>query len=108
MIDISVLVNQLIQLFLIICIGYLVYKTGILNDNVNRHINSLVINVTMPLLIISSVLSMTNHPKASTIISLFTVSILFYLIMPVISFIIVKIMFKTMRIAKARQEHTCL
>lgn len=103
MIDMTVLVNQLIQLFLIICIGYFVFKIGILNETVNKQINSLVINVTMPLMIISSVLSMTDRPETSTIISLFVVSIGFFIIMPVLSFIIVKIMLKTIHIVKARQ-----
>ena len=103
MIDMTVLVNQLIQLFLIICIGYFVFKIGILNETVNKQINSLVINVTMPFMIISSVLSMTERPETSTIISLFVVSIGFFIIMPVLSFIIVKIMLKTIHIVKARQ-----
>lgn len=103
MIDMTVLVNQLIQLFLIICIGYFVFKIGILNEQVNKHINSLVINITMPLMIVSSVLSMTNRPDSSTIASLFTVSIGFFIIMPVLAFILVKIMLKTMHIVKARQ-----
>lgn len=103
MLDMTVLVNQLIQLFLMICLGYLIYKIGILNDNVNKHLNSLVINVTMPSMIVSSVLSMTEHPEASTITSLFIVSIVFYLLMPVLSIIIVKMMLKTIRINKTRQ-----
>lgn len=103
MIDMTVLVNQLIQLFLIICLGYLIFKIGILNENVNKHINSLIINVTMPCMIVSSVLSMTNHPDPSIIVSLFAVSIGFFIIMPVLAFIIVKIMLKTMHIDKSRQ-----
>ncbi|MFQ9514814.1 MAG: AEC family transporter [Eubacterium sp.] len=103
MIDMTVLVNQLIQLFLIICVGYLVFKLEILNETVNKHINSLVINVTMPLMIISSVLSMNNRPDTSTVISLFAVSVVFFIIMPVLAFIIVKIMLRTMHIVKARQ-----
>ena len=103
MIDITVLVNQLIQLFLIICIGYFVFKIDILNETVNKHINSLVINVTMPLMIISSVLAMNDRPEASTIAILFSVSIGFFIIMPILAFIIVKIMLKTMHIVKSRQ-----
>lgn len=103
MIDMTVLVNQLIQLFLIICVGYLIFKFNILNETVNRHLNGLVLNVTLPLLTISSVLEMKNHPDSSTIFSLFAVSIAFYIIMPMIAFIVVKIMLKTMHIVKARQ-----
>lgn len=103
MIDITVLVNQLIQLFLIICIGYFVFKIDILNETVNKHINSLVINVTMPLMIISSVLAMNDRPASSIIVILFAVSIGFFIIMPILAFIIVKIMLKTMHIVKSRQ-----
>lgn len=103
MIDITVLVNQLIQLFLIICIGYFVFKIDILNETVNKHINSLVINVTMPLMIISSVLAMNDRPASSIIAILFAVSIGFFIIMPILAFIIVKIMLKTMHIVKSRQ-----
>lgn len=103
MIDMTVLVNQLIQLFLIICLGYLIFKVGILNENVNKHFNSLIINVTMPCMIVSSVLSMTNRPDSSIVVSLFAVSIGFFIIMPILAFIIVKIMLKTMHIEKTRQ-----
>lgn len=103
MIDMTVLVNQLIQLFLIICVGYLIFKINILNETVNKHLNGFIINVTLPLLTISSVLEMKNHLDSSTIFSLFTVSIAFYLVMPVLAFIVVKIMLKTMRIATSRQ-----
>lgn len=103
MIDITVLVNQLIQLFLIICIGYFVFKIDILNETVNKHINSLIINVTMPLMIISSVLAMNDRPASSIIAILFAVSIGFFIIMPILAFIIVKIMLKTMHIVKSRQ-----
>jgi predicted permease len=103
MIDMTVLVNQLIQLFIIICIGYFIFKISILNEAVNKHINSLIINVTMPLMIIHSVLSMSSRPESSTIISLFVISIAFYLLMPIVAFIVVKVMLKTLRIVKARQ-----
>ena len=103
MIDISVLVNQLIHLFLIICIGYLVYKVGIFNDAVNKHLNKLVLNVTLPLLMISSVLNMSNPPDTEILIPLFVISIGFFILMPVVAFIVVKIMLKTLRIVKSRQ-----
>ena len=103
MIDMNVLVNQLIQLFLIICVGYFIFKINILNETANKYLNGLVIKVTLPFFIISSVLEMNTRPDSSTIVSLFTVSIVFYLAMPVLAFIIVKIMLKTIRIEKFHQ-----
>ncbi len=103
MVEISVLFNQLFQLFLIMCFGYFVFKINIFNENVNKHINSFIINITMPCLTISSVLSIQQRPERSTLITLFVASILFFIIMPIVAFVIVKIMLKTMKIVKARQ-----
>lgn len=99
----TVLINQLIQLFLIICLGYLIFKVGILNENVNKHINSLILNVTLPSMVVGSVLAMTDRPDKSIVITLFAVSIGFYILMPLLAFIIVKILRKTIKIGTNQQ-----
>lgn len=103
MVEISVLFNQLFQLFLIMCVGYFVFKVKIFNEEVNKHLNSFVINITLPCLTISSVLTIDQKPENSVLITLFVSSIIFFIIMPAASFIIVKIMLKTMNIATSRQ-----
>lgn len=103
MINMTVLVNQLIQLFLIICTGYFIYKINILNDTVNKHLNSFIINVTMPLMIISSVWSMEAKPEGSTVAVLFAVGLGFFIIMPFIAFLIVKLMKITIKIDSSHQ-----
>ena len=105
MIDMNVLVNQLIELFIIICLGYMMFKIRILNEDVNKNINALVVKVTMPCMILSSVLAIDNssRPNAGTVTSLFAVSIGFFILMPILAIVIVKIMLKTLRIIKARQ-----
>lgn len=103
MLDMNVLVNQLIELFLIICLGYLMFKIGILNETVNKHFNSFVVNITMPCLIVASVLAIESKPESSTLVSLFAISIGFFIFMPILAFILTKIMYKTIRISKNRQ-----
>ncbi len=105
MIDMNVLINQLIELFIIICIGYLMFRINILNETVNRHINALIVNVTMPCMILCAVLNIDSsaRPSASTVSALFAVSIGYFIVMPVLAFILVKIMRKTMRIKENRQ-----
>lgn len=48
MINISVLFNQLIMLFLIICTGYLAYKLQYFDELTNKKLNKLVVNITYP------------------------------------------------------------
>ncbi len=103
MINMTVLVNQLIQLFLMICTGYLIYKINILNDTINKHLNSFIINVTMPLMIVSTVWSMDTRPEGFTVIVLFAVGIGFFALMPFVSYLVVKFMRLVLRIEVSQQ-----
>lgn len=91
MINISVLFNQLIMLFLIICTGYLAYKLQYFDELTNKKLNKLVVNITLPMTTIDSVLSMTQRPKGSTVLFVFIASIVLYAILPIISYIIIKL-----------------
>ena len=103
MIDMTVLIHQLIQLFIIICIGFLAFKVNILNEKSIHALNRFVLDITLPLMMIDSVLSMKQRPEGSEVATLFGASITFYLIMPIIAFIIVKTMVKTINIVRSRQ-----
>lgn len=89
--DINVLVNQLIQLFIIICLGYLMHKVKIIDSNFNQKGSKLIINLTMPAMILSSVLSLKERPDSNNVITVFVASIVIYLVLPVIAFILTKL-----------------
>lgn len=89
--DINVLINQLIQLFLIICLGYFMNKAGIIDTHFNQKGAKLIINVTMPAMIISSVLSLTERPDEKDVLTVFAVSLAMYLLLPILAFILTKI-----------------
>ena len=103
MIDMTVLIHQLIQLFIIICIGFLAFKVNIKKEKSIHALNRFVLDITLPLMMIDSVLSMKQRPEGSEVATLFGASITFYLIMPIIAFIIVKTMVKTINIVRSRQ-----
>ena len=50
--DIQVIVNQMIILFLVMIIGYIANKSGILDQTQNQKMSSLVLNITSPGLIL--------------------------------------------------------
>lgn len=97
--DIEVLANQLIQLFLIICMGYLLYKVKIFNGHVNQKLTKLLLNVSMPAMILSSVLEQTERPPINEVTTVFVAALAMYIILPFISILLVKIM----RIPKEQQ-----
>lgn len=89
--DIMVVINQMIQLFLVIGLGYFMQKKKILNDEINAKLNYIVISITTPALIFSSVCSTTITDKNMVIYTL-AVATAVYVALPIISFILVKIM----------------
>lgn len=97
--DIQILTNQLIQLFLIICMGYLLYKIKIFSTEVNQKLTKLLLNVSLPAMIVSSVLEQTERPPVDEVLMVFAVAVAMYIILPVISIALVKLM----RIPKSQQ-----
>ena len=53
--NIQVVINKMIILFLVIIIGYIANKVGILDKSQNQKLSSLILNITSPALILASV-----------------------------------------------------
>lgn len=80
--DISVIINQLLILFLMILLGYVLYKTHIMTVDFNKQLTRLVLNVTMPALILSSVMDDETSLPTGTVLVTFLVAIVMYLLLP--------------------------
>ena len=89
--DIQVILNQMIILFLIMVIGYITNKAGILDQTQNQKMSSLVLNVTSPALIFSSVRTPTNG-SLNSVIQIFLISIAIYMLLPIVGILISKIL----------------
>lgn len=63
--DAIIVVKQMMQLFILIIIGVIVGKQVWLSNDVQKGLSKLVINVTMPCLILSSVMTNTNNQVIS-------------------------------------------
>jgi hypothetical protein len=79
--------------------GYLLYKIKIFNTEVNQKLTKLLLNVSMPALIISSVLEQTERPPVNEVLMVFAVAVAMYVVLPIISIILVKLM----RVPKEQQ-----
>lgn len=90
--DISITINQLITLFLLMAIGFLAFKIGLMNKEFDRILTKLVVNLTMPFLIINSVISLEEKSGISTFIVILVSAISVYLILPIIGFLIAKLL----------------
>ena len=73
----QIIINQILALFIIIFVGYILRKKGLINEKLNKGLSSLLIEVTLPALIISSML-VSIDPKLIEnikIISIYSISI---------------------------------
>lgn len=96
--DIRVVLNQMIQLFLIMGLGFFMMKKQILNEDVNKKLNSIVLSITMPALIIASV-NGDNMASKDVVFYVLLIAIVVYITLPILSYVLVKVM----RIPKAKQ-----
>lgn len=97
--DVFVILMQMIQLFLVMALGYFLYKVKILDEDMNKRLTTLILSVTTPAMIIGSVLNTTVTQSLNDVLFVFAVGLLTYIILPIIGFIIIKVM----RIPKNQQ-----
>lgn len=88
----NILLRQMIELFLIIACGYVLYKRNILSRDVDQHLSKMILNLTMPSLILYSVLIQSSSRDLVRVGQIFLISVLMYLLLPAISFLLVKIL----------------
>lgn len=66
--DIMVVIQTMLKLFIILLIGYALNKFGVFDSYVNKKISSLVVNLTSPLLIIYSISTVDSNNKSAVLL----------------------------------------
>lgn len=89
--EISVLINQLIQLFILMGVGYLLYKIKIMDTDFNKKLTNFVLKVTLPCMIIASVFEVAEDRDYSKILVTFVIAIIMYTVLPMIGMLVAKI-----------------
>ena len=89
--DVMIVINQMIQLFVVIIVGFIIGKSNLFSIHFDKDLTKFVLNLTMPLMIISSVLSISNVINIEWIDIIYSILILVVLL-PVVSLIFVNIL----------------
>ena len=90
--DTNVIVSQMIILFLILTLGYFIFKIKLVDDNFTKQLSALVIKVTMPALLLSSVLDITERQPLRDVLTSFGIAVaLFFIVMPIVGFLLAKL-----------------
>lgn len=87
-----VVLNVMLELFGIMVIGYFFTKRGFFNQEFADKISWLVVNLSMPFLIVSSVFGKDKQGSITDILDYLIAGSAFYIVVPVIAFIICKIL----------------
>ncbi len=91
--DINVLISQMAGLFIIMFLGYLLFKIKLVDDNFSKGLTRLIINVTMPCLLVSSVMETTERQPVSNVLLILLVAfLLYFIIFPLVGIVIAKML----------------
>jgi len=85
--SITVLLLQMIKLFILMCLGYLLYKVKIIDDHTRQHMTKVILYVTTPALIINSFVENMGTGNGSGLGTLFIVAICLYALLPLVGVI---------------------
>ncbi len=90
--DIKTLVSQMIMLFLILALGYIIFKVKLVDEKFTKTFSQLILKVTMPATILSSVLDLKERqPLGDVLMSLGIAFAMFFIILPLLGFLLAKI-----------------
>lgn len=90
--DIKTLITSMVELFIIIFVGYFIYKAKIVDDNFTKKFTKLVLDVTLPAMILASVLTLEERQELYDVITAIAVAAaLFFVVLPGIGFLLAKL-----------------
>ncbi len=90
--DINIIITQMIVLFLIMALGYIIFKIKLVDENFTKKFSGLVIKVTMPAMVLSSVLDLTERQELFDVLMALAIAVaLFFIIMPVVGLLLAKL-----------------
>ncbi len=85
---------QMLVLFTLVFLGALARKTHLMNDDFDALLSRLVMTITLPGMILNSVLNNKNLPSDSAMFTMLGVSFVTYLCICVLAFVIVRVFYR--------------
>lgn len=89
--DMTVIITKMIMFFIIMGVGYTIYKIGIMDSDFNKKLTNLVLRVTMPCMMVSSAFSVSEDRDIKKVLSVFAIAIIMYSVLPALGMLFAKI-----------------
>lgn len=90
--DINVVINQMLELFMILTLGYLATKKKVVSPKFGTQLSNFILSITLPCMMLASVASIPEQTDHKEVLMMFVIAILFYLVMPFIAYLIARIL----------------
>lgn len=90
--NLSIILSQMTQLFLLIFLGFFLYRVHILSKPLNQGLTKLLLHVTLPAMIFSSVLEQSNRPPVNEVLSVFLIAVVLNVLMPFFCLLVIKLL----------------
>lgn len=90
--DIIPVFNQMIVLFLLLAAGYIAGKAGIMTTDACKILTKIILNITLPCLVVASVSSAGSGVSGTDVLTMFILGFAVYIIFAIWAFIIPKIL----------------
>lgn len=85
--DMSNIINQMIELFIIISIGFIANKTNIMNEDINKGLSKIILYISLPAMVIAAVLNNDHMLSNKDVLTLLMLSLFMYLFLIFVAFI---------------------
>lgn len=83
--------NEMVVILFAVGIGYLAHRLGYLGGEINQKLSKLILNITTPALILSSMANEENLPSVGEVLSILFVAVVFYAMEFVFALIVPKL-----------------
>lgn len=90
--DIIVVISQMVELFLILALGYISAKGKVVSPKFGSQLSNFILSITLPCMMIASVATMPADTDKKEVLLMFVIAILFYVVMPVIAYGIARLL----------------
>lgn len=90
--DITVIILQLIKFFIIMGLGYFLYKKKLMDSEFNKKLTNIIIRVTMPCLMVSSVFEVGSERDYKRVLFVFLIAFIMYVALTFLGMLVAKIM----------------
>lgn len=84
--DIRVVISQMLELFLILTLGYVAAKKKVVSPKFGTQLSNFILSITLPCMMIASVSTMPDDTDKNDVLMMFAIAILFYVIMPFVAY----------------------